>query len=89
VFQIVMGYEDQNDATALRTFDWFAYPYFDPCVDCAEFTPFAASLRVTRGGEFASDATSYLAPDLPEQECPAVDAFGRNPLIGFRCARAP
>jgi sulfatase modifying factor 1 len=62
--------------------DWYAYSYVDPCTDCAGST--AESIRVVRGGDFASDASNLLPP-LRDN----FDPHDRQSNLGFRCARTP
>jgi formylglycine-generating enzyme required for sulfatase activity len=63
--------------------DWYASPYVDPCVDCANLLP-GSSTRVMRGGYFDEFAALYMFP-------PNRNNFYHTDRydIGFRCARTP
>jgi formylglycine-generating enzyme len=62
------------------TLDWYGAGYPVPCDDCANLDP--ATSRVIRGGAFDLDAsalrTSFRFNVIPS---------GRDPSVGFRCAR--
>jgi formylglycine-generating enzyme required for sulfatase activity len=60
--------------------DWFD-TYVDPCVDCANVSPFL-SARVSRGGAFGGDSTTSVLPPNRNFAAPV----GRYPDVGFRCA---
>jgi formylglycine-generating enzyme required for sulfatase activity len=62
--------------------DWYANPYVDPCINCADLSP--ESFRVIRGGGANSNA-AYLLPPYRSY----VDPSLRSGVNGLRCARAP
>ncbi len=60
--------------------DWYAIPYADPCVDCANLA--ATDQRVHRGGAFDSSAKQVLS-SYRHRSAPS----DRSAKVGFRCAR--
>jgi len=67
-----------------EVFEWvidsYAYPYVNPCIDCAELT--ADGDRVDRGGYFEEEIPP---PSNRAYGPPATRGYG----LGFRCARTP
>jgi formylglycine-generating enzyme len=62
--------------------------YGEPCDDCVfQGTPFSPGLTSSRGGAFEGDPTfdGYILSGSPG-ECSNGEA---EPIVGFRCARAP
>jgi len=78
----VWGHVDLAGSVAEAVLDWYAEYTTGECRDCANLT--AGSARVTRGGDWSSEATS-VRTYVRGQMAPAV----RNSYIGFRCARDP
>ena len=69
------------------TLDW-AYPYVDPCTDCAYLEDPPLPLQGIAGlGGFFSDEYAFLMPSFSfsAQMYPA----DRDHSLGFRCARTP
>jgi hypothetical protein len=61
--------------------DWYAYPYGNPCTDCASLT--AASIRELRGGGFTE------VSNLRGASRDVVTPVFRFLVIGLRCGRTP
>jgi formylglycine-generating enzyme len=78
----IWGHQDLAGSVAEVMLDWYAEYTASECLDCANLTP--ASSRVTRGGDWSSDATG-VQTHVRGQTAPA----NRNSYIGFRCARDP
>jgi sulfatase modifying factor 1 len=60
--------------------------YVDPCIDCANVSVTAASLRLLRGGAFDGNASGLLPPSRDYFPPTPSNRFNR---IGFRCSRSP
>lgn len=59
--------------------------YADPCVDCGYLT--ASSIRVMRGGDYASALITPASPLLPPDRFDGPPGY--RGISGFRCARIP
>ncbi len=70
-----------------EVFEWgldVVTTYVSPCVDCANVTSSAGSVRAARGGNFSSSTTD-IAPWSRE----AFPQTERDFILGVRCARVP
>lgn len=66
------------------TLDWYA-PYLSPCIDCANLA--TSTSRVTRGGNFLSNASYLRSASRSDSNAATPDGIGVG--IGARCVRQP
>ena len=64
------------------TLDWYASPYDNPCIDCADLKP--ATARVVRGGFYGLDASTLRGAFRNGAAVPSR----RGADVGMRCARS-
>lgn len=75
------GHADMVGNVLEQLLDWYADPYTNPCIDCAQLTP--GTDRANRAGHYQTTNNAYASPSFRNLGAPT----DRQSQIGVRCAR--